>query len=168
VVPRIPARSRKPTTTMSAWCPTWCPARCAPRQARRKGDFGAQWLACVCRESTPHPCLLRPPAHDSGLECSATAFPRGSCIRYLPALTGAFLSTPSSFGREGINSLETITAAIRPPAALRSALVRLFQLVDSTVRAEKQASLLAPSCAWPANTWPPSTRRPAGDVRATG
>jgi len=47
------------------------------------------WPTCALVNASP--AMLPPPAHDSGLECFATAFPCGSLIRYfMPVLTGAF------------------------------------------------------------------------------
>ena len=72
-------------------CPSCCLPHIKTRSARRSGDFGAQWLACVC------PCqrfarVLTNPAHDSGPKWFASPFLCGSFIRYsLPVYPGAFL-----------------------------------------------------------------------------
>ena len=53
------------------------------------------WPACAPVNASP--AMLPPPAHDSGLECFATAFPCGSFIRYsMPVLPGAFVMSPLS------------------------------------------------------------------------
>ena len=45
----------------------------------------------ACTPVNASPAMLPPPAHDSGLECFATAFPCGFLIGYaMPVLTGDF------------------------------------------------------------------------------
>jgi hypothetical protein len=44
------------------------------------GDFGAQWLACVCPVNAS-PASSRPPTHDSGWGRLARYFPYDSFIR---------------------------------------------------------------------------------------
>ena len=70
------------------------------RSARRSGDFGAQWLACV------HPCLLLHPrphgrrrqtrGQDGALLLSCAALSSATPCRFIPALSPAPFSTPLS------------------------------------------------------------------------